>query len=164
MQNIKDSFFIALRDRLAAHAPSRTITVLGNSRPAILVIENELIESSPQFPDAFYLRWGAVTAVSETQRLESPLIKLVCQITYWTQGSDGLSNQDRGRALAELDDDLRTIALPTRAALKDYSQSPSLDLGTFIFWTRPSFAGPTSDGNNLTRTATVEIFAHAEAA
>ena len=42
MQNIKDSFFIAIRDRLAALNPQRTVTIQGGSRPAILVIENEI--------------------------------------------------------------------------------------------------------------------------
>ena len=162
MQTTKDSLFIALRDRLAALAPERIVTVLGNSRPAILVSENELADAAPPLPDAFYLRWGAATPASGTERLELPLLKLTCEITYWTQGTNDLNSQDRGRALAALDELLLAITLPPRAALKNHSQSPDVDLGANIFWTRPIFTAPKEDGGNLSRTAAIEVFTHAE--
>src|SRR5437763_10731285 len=130
MQTIKDSFYIALRDRLAALNPARTVTVLGVTRPAVLVIENELADSAPLLPEAFYLSWGSCDSASGTERLDSPLLQLACEITYWTQGSDDLSGQDRGRTLAQLDSELLAIATPPRAALKDHAQSPAVDLGT----------------------------------
>jgi len=55
MQNIKDSFFIAIRDRLATLNPQRTVLVQGVSRPAILVIENEISAAAPREANVFYL-------------------------------------------------------------------------------------------------------------
>jgi hypothetical protein len=164
MQTIKDSFYIALRDRLAALDPARVVTVLGVTRPAVIVIENELADSTPLLSEAFYLSWGECSAAAGTERLDSPLLQLACEITYWTQGSDALSNQDRGRTLAQLDTELRTIAAPQSTALKDHSQSPVADLGANIFWTRPTLNAITQDGNKLTRTAALHVFAFAEVA
>lgn len=164
MQNTKDSFYITLRDRLAALDPTRTVTVLGNTRPGILVVENEVADAAPLLPDAFYLRFGAVVPAAGTERLELPLLKLACEVSYWTQGTDDLSSQDRGRSLAKLDEQLLAIALPPRAALFDHSQTPAVALGTNLFWTRPEFAAPRELGRTLTRTVSIEIFVHAEAA
>ena len=56
MQNAKDSFYIALRTRLAAINPERTILLRGAVRPGILVEEAEAPFS--QIPnDVFVLRW-----------------------------------------------------------------------------------------------------------
>ena len=56
MQNAKDSFYMALRTRLAAINPERTILLRGTVRPGILVEEAEAPFS--QFPnDVFVLRW-----------------------------------------------------------------------------------------------------------
>jgi len=114
-------FFIALRDRLAILNPSRTVTVLGNTRPAIVVMENELSTTAPLLPNVFYLHWDIAAPASGTERLEIPLLKISCDVTYWTQGTDDLSSQDRGRALAKLDEEFLAIASPPRAALKDFT-------------------------------------------
>jgi len=53
MQNTKDSFFIAVRDRLAILNPSRVVLIQGVSRPAILVTENELTAAAPKQANAF---------------------------------------------------------------------------------------------------------------
>ncbi len=56
MQNAKDSFYMALRTRLAAINPERTILLRGAVRPGILVEEAEAPFS--QIPnDVFVLRW-----------------------------------------------------------------------------------------------------------
>ena len=164
MQNIKDSFYVTLRDRLAALNPVRTVTVLGVTRPAVIVAENEIADSAVPLPEAFYLAWGAASAAAGTERLDLPLLKLTCEITYWTQGSDDLSSQDRGRTLAKLDEDLLAITTPSRAALKDFSQAPVADLAANIFWSSPVFGASKQDGNKLSRNATIEVFSHMEAA
>lgn len=164
MQNTKDSFYVALRDRLAALNPARTVTLLGVPRPAAIVLENEIADSSPLLPEAFYITWGASSAATGTERLDLPLLTLTCEITYWTQGSDDLSSQDRGRTLAKLDEELLAITTSPRAALKDFSQTPAADLGANLFWSPPTLGAATLDGNKLTRTATIEVFAHMEAA
>ncbi len=48
MQDARDTFYVALRGRLAAINPDRTIVVRGQVRPGILVEENEL--RSPMQP------------------------------------------------------------------------------------------------------------------
>jgi len=56
MQNAKDSFYMALRARLTAINPQRTILLRGAVRPGILVEEAEAPFS--QLPgDVFVLRW-----------------------------------------------------------------------------------------------------------
>jgi hypothetical protein len=162
MQNTKDSFFIAVRDRLAVFNPSRTILIQGVSRPAVLVIENEISAAAPHEPDVFYIRWGVSTSASGTERLEQPLIKTSCEISYLTEGTDDLSSQDRGRALATLDGELRSITTPARASLKDFTQSPPVDLGAAVFWTRPVLGEIAQDGRRLMRTAKLDVFSFAE--
>src|SRR6266850_1973285 len=110
MQNIKDSFFIAIRDRLATLNPQRTVSIQG--------IENEISAAAPREAGVFYLHWGLSAAASGTERLEKPLIKINCEVFYLTLGSDDLSSQDRGRALATLDRELLSITIPARSALK----------------------------------------------
>ncbi len=163
MQTTKDSFFIALRDRLAALNPARTVTLLGSTRPAIIVPENEVADAAEPQPETFYITFGATSAAANTERLEHPLQQLTCEINYHTEGSADLSNQDRGRTLAALDDELLAITSPVNAELKDYSQSPAADLGTSIFWTRPTLAAAKQLGNKLSRSATLTIFTHLEA-
>jgi hypothetical protein len=164
MQNIKDSFFIALRDRLAALNPARTVVMLGVARPAIIVPENEVADAADPLPEAFYLTWGSATAASGTERLDHPLQQLVCEITYCTQGSVDFTSQDRGRMLAVLDDELLSITSPTRTPLKDFSQTPAAGLGANIFWTRPALGAVKQVGNKLARTASLTVFTHLEAA
>ena len=56
MQNAKDTFYVTLRDRLAALNPARTMVVRGVTRPGVLVEENELV-SAYEPVDVFCLRW-----------------------------------------------------------------------------------------------------------
>ena len=164
MQTIKDSFYIALRDRLAALNPSRVVTVLGVMRPAVLATENLLADAAPLLAETFYLNFGEITAEPTTKRLEQPLLQLACEITYWTQGSDALSGQDRGRTLAQLDCELLAITSPPNAALADHSRSPAVALGRNMFWTSPTLGVPLANGSKLTRAAALQLFAYAEAA
>ena len=72
MQNAKDSFYMALRTRLTAINPERTILLRGAVRPGILVEEAEAPFS--QLPnDVFVLRWlglGADMNLSSTMAAE----------------------------------------------------------------------------------------------
>ncbi len=72
MQNAKDSFYMALRTRLAAINPERTILLRGAVRPGILVEEAEAPFS--QLPnDVFVLRWlglGADVDLAPTMAAE----------------------------------------------------------------------------------------------
>ena len=72
MQNAKDSFYMALRTRLTAINPERTILLRGAVRPGILVEEAEAPFS--QLPnDVFVLRWlglGADMDLASTMAAE----------------------------------------------------------------------------------------------
>jgi hypothetical protein len=132
MQAAKDSFYMALRERLAALNPARVIVVDGVERPAIVVREN----MEPQFGvaqvNAYYLEWGDVRIAEATR----PVLGLDCEIWYATEGSSG-SGVDRGRMLAQMDEELLKICAPLHTEMRDYSQAPSIDLGCGVFWTTP---------------------------
>ena len=42
--------------------------------------------------------------------------------------------------LAQLDDELLRICQPPNTEKMDYTQAPSADLGTKVFWGQPSFS------------------------
>jgi len=134
MQAAKDSFYMALRDRLAALNPARTMVVDGVTIPGIVVREN----MEPQFAEAqagaFYVDWGEVQIAESTR----PILGLDCHIWYASEG--GGAGVDRGRALAEMDEELLRMCNPPHTGMRDYSQSPSTSLGSSIFWTMPDLA------------------------
>ena len=87
MQFAKDSFYVALRDRLTALDPGRTIVVAGRMRPAVLVDENEPANSAPPLPNAFHLAWGIPEIVKGAESARRPLMKLDCTIAYRIAGA-----------------------------------------------------------------------------
>ncbi len=173
MQFTKDSFYVALRERLAALNPSRTVTLNGVTRPAVIVAENELVIPVEPLPDAFYLEWGAAK-LAERQGGSRVLMETECLISHHTLGTVE-SGVDRGRMLAALDTELLTICQPPQTSKRDYTQTPSVDLGTNLMWTVPEFSdiagsdGPKneslprgSQGVRLERRARVRVFFFAE--
>ena len=118
MQPTKDSFYIALRDRLVAVDPNRTVTLDGATRPAIAVIENEPPTGAPLLCDAFYLHWGNARPAALSA---GTLMAMDCTISYCTKGSMQNGSLDRGRDLASLDSDLLAICSPPQTAKCDYS-------------------------------------------
>jgi hypothetical protein len=86
MQFTKDSFYLALRERMMALNPQRRVMVDGVSRAAIFASENEPVSAQALQEDSFYLRWGG------------------------------------------------------RSRKRDFTQSPSVDLGSDIFWSEPELA------------------------
>jgi len=135
MQYAKDSFYMALRERLLALNPSRTVTISGAVRPAVVVVENELPSVAMQLPDAFYLEWGTAISV-EQHAAERMLMKMECVVSYYTMGRCD-SQIDRGRALGELDRELLSICQPARTSKQDFTQTPSMNMGTEVFWSEP---------------------------
>jgi hypothetical protein len=144
MQFAKDSFFLALQTRLAGLNPARTVTINGATVPAVLVVENLPPASAEPQPDTFYIEWGSA-AVVEGHAGESALMSLECVISYYTLGTVQ-SMVDRGRVLGQLDDELLGICQPTSTEKLDYTQSPSADLGTSVFWNQPAFQEVTTSG------------------
>jgi len=144
MQFAKDSFYVALRDRLAALNPQRTVFLNGVTRPAVVVVENECITATGPLPEAFYLGWGNAQPVGPMGNGQPPLVGLECTISYWTGGSADMQGVDRGRVLAQLDSELLAICSPPATEMYDYSQTPPADLGTKVLWTLPDLRLKTS--------------------
>ena len=128
MQFAKDSFFLALQQRLAGLNPARTVTINGATVPAVLVVENLPPSSAEPLPNAFYIEWGSCDRCW-WPRWNAALMSLECVISYYTLGTVQ-SMVDRGRVLGQLDDELLGICQPTNTEKYDYTQSPSADLGT----------------------------------
>jgi hypothetical protein len=137
MQFAKDSFFLALQERLAAVNPARVVTVNGTTIPAVVAVENIPPSFGEAQPDTFYLEWGSANLVARSAG-GSPLMSLDVVISYYSRGSVQ-SMVDRGRVLAQLDDELLSICEPPNTEKRDYTQAPSADLGTTVFWNLPSF-------------------------
>ena len=135
MQFAKDSFYMALRERLISLNPQRLVTINGVSRPALIVAENEAVVPVEPLPDAFYVEWGPAKTGPRLSGT-NPLIEMECAISHHTFGTVE-SGVDRGRALAKLDSELLSICQPQEAPKLDFTQAPSIDLGTKIFWTMP---------------------------
>ena len=163
MQNIKDSFYVALRDRLAALDPARTVFLGGQVRPAILVRENEAPNDAPDAPGVFHLTWSEAQIEPATRSAQRPLLELTCAVDYFVEGSEGASYQDRGRMLDAMDTELLAITSLASAALQDFSTDPAADLGQKITWSRPKFDSMQAEGRRVSRTASIRVMAFAEA-
>ncbi len=140
MQAAKDSFFMALRARLAALNPARTVVIDSVTVPAIVVRENLEPRFGEAQPGVFYVDWGEVLIAASSH----PMVGVECGIWYASEGSGG-TGVDRGRLLAEMDVELLRICDPPHTEMLDYSQSPSADLGAGIFWTVPELGNDPGD-------------------
>ena len=155
MQFAKDSFYMALRDRLAEVNPSRTVTVNGMARPAVVVVENE---SSPAaMENAFVLSWGEAGMVGSGTKL----MKLTCAVNYRTQGLDK-SNGDRGRVLGTLDGELMAISQPPRVPKTNYAIIPPQTMGTMMFWTEFEFSRVKDEAGCASRSAKTTVYFYSE--
>src|SRR5271157_4369040 len=126
MQNAKDSLYVALRTRLAAVNPERTILLRGAIRPGILVEEAEAPFS--QLPnDVFVLRWLAVATDLD---LPSTMAAEECEVLYQTCGTQSFGGLDRGRALSEMDEELLAILQPFYTPKLNYTQTPPVAMLT----------------------------------
>ncbi|HUS19117.1 MAG TPA: hypothetical protein VMZ25_05670, partial [Terriglobales bacterium] len=160
MQNVKDSFYIALRDRLAIRNPDRKVVVGGEERPAIVVAENEFVAAGSSLLEVFHLKWSKTSVVTGDE--PAPMLQIQCEISYCTEGSDDLNAQDRGRVLAAMDAELLDICRPGRTEIEDFTQLPPFSAGTTLFWSLPQLGEIEDAGPRLSRTAAVEMYAIAE--
>ena len=166
MQAARDTFYVALRIRLAALNPARTIVVRRQVRPGILVDENELPTAS-QLVDAFSLRW---TAMRIDTSGPLPLVAMECAVHYATDGTSANAGMDRGRLLAAMDGELTAAlnATPHAAPKMNYSGvagtgATAVAMATSIFWGQPIFASATIADERIERVATVQVFSYQEA-
>ena len=133
---------MALRERLAALNPARTVTLAGAKRPAVVVLENELPNAAELAAKCFFIKWGSLQTAG-TGSGRGTVCALECSIFYYTRGTVQ-SGVDRGRVLGEMDRELFMICRPTMTGKRDFSQAPNVDLGTGVFWTLPSVASADS--------------------
>jgi len=150
MQSTKDTFYAALRDRLARIDPQRTI----------IVAENVPATTAPAPLDSFIIHWSApniVQAVAANQALW----RMDCRIAYSTSGADPAST-DRARSIAALTYQLVAITTPRNAPKRDYTSTPAADLGTNIFWSDPRFSDAAPASSALTRAADFTVYFFSE--
>ncbi|NYF91826.1 hypothetical protein RBB79_19350 [Tunturiibacter empetritectus] len=167
MQNARDTFYVTLRDRLAAVNPARTIVLRGVIRPGVLVEENELASATVPV-NAFCLHW---TALGVDAQGALPLVTMACEISYATDGDSGNGGMDRGRLLSAMDAELvaAVSAAPQSVTKRNYvgaaagSGLAPVAMGTNVFWGDAAFGAAVVNGERLERVAAVEVFCYQEA-
>ncbi len=159
MQNAKDTFYIALRNRLNLLNPLRTIVIRAVQRPGIIVEDAEAPEAE-LMNDVFTLRWTSLAILEDVSACMS---SIGCEIEYATSGTQAASSLDRGRAIAEMDRELLMILEPKRAQKVNYTSMPASVLQTQVFWSEPQFGKLTICRNQLRRLTTTQVFSFQEA-
>ena len=163
MQNAKDTFYEVLRERVAAANAARTVVVRGVTRPAVVVEENELIESGTLL-ECFRLRW---TALKNDVDSAAPLCAMVCEIRYATKGTG--AGMDRGRALAAMDQELAAAVEcePKRAVKKNFAALANggavSTMASCAWWSDVAFGAAESKGATLERVAKLTVYSYEEA-
>lgn len=158
MQNAKDSFYAALRSRLAALNPERTILLRGAVRPGILVEEAEAPFN--QLPnDVFVLRWIGLGTDAE---LVATMVAEECEVLYQTCGTQSFGGLDRGRALSAMDEELAALLQPFYTPKFNYTVQPPAAMLTNVFWDEPVFASVTVQRDRLSRSAKVLVYSYQE--
>lgn len=158
MQNAKDSFYMALRARLAALNPQRTIMLRGAVRPGILVEEAEA--PFTQLPsDVFVLRW---LALGTDVNLDAPMVAAECEIVYQTCGCQSFGGLDRGRVLSAMDHELLSILQPSSTPKLSFIATPPAPMLTQVFWDEPAFAPVVTQKDRLSRSVKVMVYTYQE--
>ena len=158
MQNAKDSFYMAMRTRLTAINPQRTILLRGTVRPGIVVEEAEAPFS--QLPnDVFVLRW---LGLAVDMNLASAMAAEQCEIVYQTCGTQSFGGLDRGRALSQMDEELTAMIEPFYTPKMNYATTPPSAMLTKVFWDEPVLSPAVSQRDRLSRSATVLVYSYQE--
>ena len=158
MQNAKDSFYMALRTRLATINPQRTVLLRGAQRPGILVEEAEA--PFAQLPnDVFVLRWSALGADLD---LGSTMVAEECEVIYQTCGTQSFGGLDRGRLLSEMDEELTAMLQPFSTPKLNYATRPPGTMLTQVFWDEPTFTPIVVQRDRVTRSAKVTVYSYQE--
>lgn len=158
MQNAKDSFYMALRTRLAVLNPERTVLLRSALRPGILVEEAEASAAQPA-PDVFVLRWLGFGADME---LSSVMAAEECEIVYGTSGSQAFGGLDRGRMLSTMDEELLAMLQPFQTPKINYSVQPATSMQSRVFWDEPTFASISVQRDRLSRSVKVMVYSYQE--
>lgn len=158
MQNAKDSFYMALRTRLAALNPARTILLRGTSRPGIIAEEAEA-PFGQQPNDVYILRW---TGLGVDVELGSQMVAAECEIVYSTVGTQSFGGLDRGRLLSAMDEEVDSILQPYSTQKMNYMTQPPTTFLTQIFWDAPVFAPVVTLRDKISRSAKVTVYSYQE--
>jgi hypothetical protein len=149
---------VALRTRLVAVNPERTILLRGAVRPGILVEEAEA--PFAQLPtDVFVLRW---LGLGVDEDLASTMVAEECEVLYSTLGTQSFGGLDRGRALSEMDEELVGMLTPLWTPKLNYSATPAAAMLTNVFWDEPVFGAVTVLRDRLSRVARVVVYSYQE--
>lgn len=158
MQNAKDSFYMALRTRLATINPQRTVLLRGAQRPGILVEEAEA--PFTQLPnDVFVLRW---LGLGTDLNLDSTMVAEECEVIYQTCGTQSFGGLDRGRLLSEMDEELTAMLQPYSTPKLNYAIQPPATMLTQVFWDEPAFTPIVVQRDRITRSAKVTVYSYQE--
>jgi len=158
MQNAKDSFYMALRARLPALNPERTILLRGAVRPGILVEEAEAPFS--QLPsDVFVLRWLGLGVDVD---LDATMVAAECEILYQTCGTQSFGGLDRGRMLSQMDEELLAMLQPFSTPKMNYTATPAAAMLTQVFWDEPTLGAITVQRDTLSRSGKVMVYSYQE--
>jgi hypothetical protein len=158
MQNAKDSFYMALRNRLTTINPERTFLLRGAVRPGILVEEAEA-PFSPLPNDVFILRWLGLGVDAD---LGSAMAAEECEIAYQTCGTQSFGGLDRGRTLSEMDEELLAMLEPFSTAKLSYTATPPATMLTKVFWDEPGFGQVVIQRDRLGRSVKVMVYSYQE--
>jgi hypothetical protein len=159
MKKARDSFYVALRDRLQVLNPARRVMIRGVLRPGVLVEENESF--SDVVPDGvFVLRWTKTLADEQHALVRT---QQTCEIQYQTAGTASAGGLDRGSLLTEMDSELLAIVQPQQVQKTDYSITPPAAMGTRVSWTGPVFEPVATERDRLVRKAEITVVSYEEA-
>lgn len=166
VQDLKDTFYQVLRDRIAAGNAARTVAIRGVIRPGVVVMENELpgaAVDSIAWPDTFCLHWTGM-------RLEDgalPMAVLGCEIRYATDGTADAGGLDRGRLLAAMDRELGAALEPgghtaTGITVSESVSGAAIAVGTGIniFWGELISKPVKERDERLERSVEIEVFGY----
>lgn len=159
MKKARDSFYVALRDRLQVLNPARQVMVRGVWRPGVLVEENE--NFSPMLPDnLFVLRWtkAMVDGQHALARAEQ-----VCEVQYQTAGTASAGGMDRGALLTAMDRELLAMLQPQQAQKFDYTTTPPTAMSTCIFWGNAVLGPMVRERDRIVRKAEITVVSFEEA-
>jgi len=149
---------MALRARLAAINPERTILLRGAVRPGILVEEAEAPFS--QLPnDVFVLRWLSLGIDLDRG---SAMVAEECEVIYQTCGTQSFGGLDRGRLLSGMDEELASILQPFHTPKLSYTATPPAAMLTQVFWDEPGFGPIVVQRDRLSRSAKVMVYSYQE--
>ena len=158
MQNAKDSFYMALRTRLAALNPERTILLRGAVRPGILAEEAEAPFSQPP-NDVFVLRWLGLGVDFD---LGSTMAAEQCEVIYQSCGTQSFGGLDRGLSLSEMDEELTALVQPFWTPKLNYTTTPPAAMLTNVFWDEPGFGPIVTQRDQLSRSAKLTVYSYQE--